>query len=515
MHETTDNRRITRDLPPVAGAITLVFLWAIVVCGQNAPTRGKPQSPYPRLPGAVTKAPAWIGTDAPFDIAKYFEVIPRERNAAPLYLDALFEFGSELEACFPEGAARVRRSQAAKDRSKRYNDLVQPTQSDTNLELDPAAVDAVIKLYDSGYRKLAEAQRLPRCVFETGLGPTALLPHAQVSRQVYRISSLRLQRAVQRGDLAAAIREVELVLRLARDLRPRGATISQLVADGVSQAVYFGMFSTIMASPRLRAEHCERLIKGLKTHETNSVDGYAEGLRTEYLISRATLRDVVHNQAELSKAMGTRPGASVVHAIVSLPNPNMVNGIDAASKDQGADWDALVARTSLEEESRHAREIDRYYRALLDLDGLPYARRIESVLRVKPAVGTGPLSLVVASLMDRERMEAVVRAHGRTIASLRADMCLLALRQWKLSNRGLPKGLASIVVGAALKSVPIDPYDGQACRFAVVDGEPMVYSVGRDGKDDGGLVDSDRDQRPSGDLIYRLPAIEQKHALKP
>ena len=199
-----------------------------------------------------------------------------------------------------------------------------------------------------------------------------------------------------------------------------------------------------------------------------------------------------------------------------LPRP----GSDATNTGRGAcaeggyDWDAQVARTSPEEETRHAREIDRYFRALLELDGLPYARRIENVLRIKPAVGTGPLSFVAASLMDRDRMEAVVRAQSRTIASLRADMCLLALRLWRLSNRGLPKNLASIVVGAGLKSVPIDPYDGTPCKFTAFNGEPLVYSVGRDGKDDGGLVDSDRDQRPTGDLIYRLPAIEVKHALK-
>jgi hypothetical protein len=63
--------------------------------------------------------------------------------------------------------------------------------------------------------------------------------------------------------------------------------------------------------------------------------------------------------------------------------------------------------------------------------------------------------------------------------------------------------------------VPIDPYDGKPCKMAVVNGELLIYSVGRDGKDDGGLVDSDRDQKPSGDLIYRLPAIEQKHPLRP
>ena len=141
----------------------------------------------------MTKAPAWLGADAPFDVVKFFVAVPRDQNAAPLYLEALFEFGSELEACFPEGADRSRRSQAARDRSKQYQELIQPTFTDPNRELDPATADAVIKLYDTGYRKLADAQRRSRCVFETSVGITSLLPHAQVSRQVARVSSLKVQ----------------------------------------------------------------------------------------------------------------------------------------------------------------------------------------------------------------------------------------------------------------------------------------------------------------------------------
>jgi hypothetical protein len=176
MHQTNATWRIGKNLVLATGGMMIVFLWAIVAPAQNAPTRGKAQTAYPRLPGAVNKAPAWIGSDAPFDVAKYFEAVPRDRNAAPLYLDALFEFGSDLEACFPEGPGRARRSQAASDRSKRYTDLTQPAYANSNAELEPKAVDEVIKLYDAGYRKLADAQRLPHCVFETGLGPTALLP---------------------------------------------------------------------------------------------------------------------------------------------------------------------------------------------------------------------------------------------------------------------------------------------------------------------------------------------------
>ncbi len=44
-------------------------------------------------------------------------------------------------------------------------------------------------------------------------------------------------------------------------------------------------------------------------------------------------------------------------------------------------------------------------------------------------------------------------------------------------------------------------------RLAVVEGQPVVYSVGKDGRDDGGQKDSKYDTQP-GDMIYRLRPVE-------
>jgi hypothetical protein len=41
-------------------------------------------------------------------------------------------------------------------------------------------------------------------------------------------------------------------------------------------------------------------------------------------------------------------------------------------------------------------------------------------------------------------------------------------------------------------------------RFAVVDGQPTVYSLGHDGKDDGGKAESVGAPNP-GDVLLRLP----------
>ena len=69
----------------------------------------------------------------------------------------------------------------------------------------------------------------------------------------------------------------------------------------------------------------------------------------------------------------------------------------------------------------------------------------------------------------------------------------------------MPRDMETAIKGSPLKTVPIDPYDGKPMRLTQIEDQPVVYSVGRDGKDDGARTDSDRDERPAGDLIYRMP----------
>ena len=67
----------------------------------------------------------------------------------------------------------------------------------------------------------------------------------------------------------------------------------------------------------------------------------------------------------------------------------------------------------------------------------------------------------------------------------------------------MPRVLTVAAKEAGLKAVPTDPYDGKPMRTAVFDGQTVVYSVGKDGRDDGGQKDSIYDTKP-GDLIYRM-----------
>ena len=99
-----------------------------------------------------------------------------------------------------------------------------------------------------------------------------------------------------------------------------------------------------------------------------------------------------------------------------------------------------------------------------------------------------------------------IQALATTEANLHGLETLAAVRRWQITHRErpavLPRNLAAACREAGLKAVPIDPFSGQPMKFVVRDGRPVVYSVGKDGKDDGGTVDSKNDAQP-GDLIYR------------
>jgi len=162
-----------------SGLLAICHLGVIILVSAVS---ASPQAPdgtrasLPSLPGAVTQPPDWIGNTAPFDVAAFFDGPPPEQNAAPFYLNALFEFGSAVAICFPEGPERDRQTQAVDVRWKRYNAIHEALRKDPK-SVSSETVDALLAEYDDGFRKVAFAQGHPRCVFQTGLGVTAVLPH--------------------------------------------------------------------------------------------------------------------------------------------------------------------------------------------------------------------------------------------------------------------------------------------------------------------------------------------------
>ena len=106
----------------------------------------------------------------------------------------------------------------------------------------------------SRLRKLEQAQHRPRCVFQTGVDFSTLLPHAKAAQWVARLAILKTYRCLARGEVEVPLRDLEIVLRLARASEPR-ALISQLVATAITWNVAGQIIPNLLASPAFRDEH--------------------------------------------------------------------------------------------------------------------------------------------------------------------------------------------------------------------------------------------------------------------
>jgi len=79
----------------------------------------------------------------------------------------------------------------------------------------------------------------------------------------------------------------------------------------------------------------------------------------------------------------------------------------------------------------------------------------------------------------------VVTIDVREMAALRTAHTAIAVERYRLAAGELPQKLADLVPGY-LDAVPKDPFDGNDLRYKMLEPGFMVYSVGEDGKDNGG-----------------------------
>jgi hypothetical protein len=260
-------------------------------------------------------------------------------------------------------------------------------------------------------------------------------------------------------------------------------------------------------------------------HETRSIDAYSEGLRAEYVSNRITLHDLIFDQDRLRReweSFGNHAGPSIVSEIAEpvlysalakdapLPKPAGGAALTALSQrlislKRIPDLDSRMARTTVDELARQTGKLNELYRGLLRATGAPYLERIRKSTERPRSLDDTDLHTRVTSGVASSAFTAFAQVMASSKARIRVAQGLIALRRWQLGHAAaVPPSLEAAAKAAGLPSGPVDPYDGRPIRFASVDGQPTVYSVGQDGRDDGGRIDNARTP-DSGDVLLRLP----------
>lgn len=127
---------------------------------------------------------------------------------------------------------------------------------------------------------------------------------------------------------------------------------------------------------------------------------------------------------------------------------------------------------------------------------------------------------VSGSLVTKLLMPAIGRvslAHRRTLAQLRCTWAGVAAERYRRDRGDWPASLEELAKNGLLPSVPLDPFDGQPLRYKILADGVLIYSIGADGVDNGGLIDRANPNAPGTDVGFRLwhPEHRRQEPLPP
>lgn len=345
---------------------------------------------------------------------------------------------------------------------------------------------AALARFGPEMREIEEAARRPHSRFPIHWddGFDALMPHMAFLKGFSERFALRATARLIRGDTDAAFTDVRTALRLARTVEEEPLLISFLVhvaqASIATRAAWQGLVDGQWTEPQLAELQAAFASQDFRAHLHRAMQGERAGGNVQFdlmlrrpEVVRVALQGVTSREDMLPVSFWT----SATFAPRGLLRRNQV-AINRAhghlvSALRAPDWPQGVAGR--------------------DLDDFEWFR----------AVGLEPVT--PRSVMARMLLPAVNKAEAKAaratvVARLAETAC--ALERHRLRTGAYPAALAELVP-ALLPDVPRDPLDGQPLRYRRRDdGHFDLWSVGLNGRDDGGVMAFEGD---GGDWVWPPP----------
>jgi hypothetical protein len=406
------------------------------------------------------------------DLERARAPVPEGDNAAPQVLKAA-RLIPERWSTFEIDRLRGRlRSRKAEDRAKAEGDLT---------SLEPALVEA---------RKLATLTRGRFAVAWDEKDPLATpLPHVHM---VERVASLLALDAERTTDPRAALASARAALNAGRSLGDEPTLEAQAVRAFTHYRAVEGLEMALNQG-------------GVPEAELAAVQGLLEDEAAQPLLLTAARAD----RAGLHSLMLTlQTGGLGPHELASAGEAAGPGSRTAAAR-------AVLSQPELADESSlryaHAWLLD-YTTRFVEVVKQPYPEQPAQVAALEAAATAVPPAarLFLPTLPLRETVATFQQGQ----ALLRSAAAALAVERFRQKQRRWPGGLAELVP-EFLRAVPDDPFDGKPLRFARAGEGVVVYSVGQDGKDDGGRPNTLNTYQPGTDVGFRLGGAAGRSPLPP
>ncbi len=336
-------------------------------------------------------------------------------------------------------------------------------------------------------RRLADAP-LGRFPLKEGVTfATSSLEHLQDARQVAALLSLDVKLRAHDGDLDGALESCRALLNTARAIGDEPLMISQLVRiaiDGTAlEAVQTVLaqgepsesaLASIQAALEDEADE-PRLLWGLRGERANAHDVCSRWTSGEMTVSQSS------GQANSDGPFWFAPARPFYFRATHALMLSMLN--------QAVE---IARRPPPEQPSGWA----------------------EWTKSVEPPKDAGSPSLGFIAHATMASIVPAGRATFRITGQLRSGVVLVAAERHRQAHGDLP-GTIEAIDPKFLPRRPIDPFDGRPIKLRAFEDGVSVYSVGRDGIDDGGTFGRLSERDPGYDIGSRLWKVEQRRQPPP
>jgi hypothetical protein len=302
-------------------------------------------------------------------------------------------------------------------------------------------------------------------------------PHVAACRLVAWLLQLNSERLLYEGRVYVAARHIHAILHTGASLRDEGQALSQLVRIAL-RSIAANKVERLLGM----GEPDEVTLARLQDHFTAEAAEFSvlTGLRGERALAHRAFAKWIAGKGKIADQFAKELGAPLFYATL------MNHGIPGENAAYLRAMNRVVAIGRLPVEN----QLPMW--AALEGEGL-------ALRRAAMTEGHGVLAALTVPAM-RVFGEAGVR--DRTVMVCACG--LLAVERFRRAHQRWPATLTELVP-AYLPAVPTDPYSGDPLLYKVFDDGVAVYSVGKNGVDDGGVrINSRHFPEPDSDLGLRL-----------
>jgi len=335
----------------------------------------------------------------------------------------------------------------------------------TKRLLTLAEKDRVLAENAGAFAKLHQAMKYPYPMSQDR-SFAALFPYFSKDRQMARILSLQGQVRAQHGDWDGAIESYLDAMKIGGDVAHDGTLIGSLVG---------------FACQAIGRRHCQSVIAHLSTdiarqaaHRLEAIDDSLPSpdrmLQMEEWFTQGSLLDLFRRKNWRRQFM----------YLMSSDNQDSSSNLSPGF---------LLAKFWLDIES--PREVYRIYSGYMD-EEVSIARLSWPAQKTarQPKLPTDPMCRVLVPAY------AVVLKDRNAVALDRLLATDLALQAYKGEHGAYPPALSDLVPNE-LSHVPQDPFfDHQPLKYRRTGDKYLLYSIGQDAKDDGGMPIVNTDLKP-------------------